>query len=233
MALYDTGDDNDGPAAKTGPRNAATGGSAIYDTGDDDPAPVTTKTAAKTGARPGAASQIYDTGDDFVVAAPAPKTKAEESFGFNDSFDAPLVGTATATTTAGASPVLGRSADPGKRILLPEEVLQDVGIQHVGMRVAVEKFGEGTLRFFGPHHRDGKPRCGVELDEANGINNGTVGVGYVHYSSASLTPIGSTVHFSIILNPLCLLIFGGAPACAPNIRRTTTTSRAPLSTVCW
>jgi len=45
----------------------------------------------------------------------------------------------------------------------------------VGKRVTVVKFGVGTLRFFGPHHRDGKPRCGVELDEANGINNGTVG----------------------------------------------------------
>ena len=46
----------------------------------------------------------------------------------------------------------------------------------IGKRVTVTNFGPGVLRFFGPHHRDGKPRCGVELDEATGINNGTVGV---------------------------------------------------------
>ena len=52
----------------------------------------------------------------------------------------------------------------------------DLSEADVGKRVTVLKYGVGTLRFFGPHHRDGKPRCGVELDEANGINNGTVGV---------------------------------------------------------
>ena len=53
---------------------------------------------------------------------------------------------------------------------------EPVAVEHVGMRVVVDKFGEGVLRFFGPHHRDGKPRCGVELDSAVGINNGTIGV---------------------------------------------------------
>jgi len=175
-ALYDTGDDGDGPALKA---RGASGGSAIYDTGDDDPVPV--KAAAKTGARPGAASQIYDTGDDFVVPTAALKAQGDDVFGLDDSFEAPVVavGTATTTTTAGASPVLGRPASTaGVRLLLPEETLQDLGSQHVGLRVAVEKFGDGTLRFFGPHHRDGKPRCGVELDEANGINNGTIGDHY-------------------------------------------------------
>ena len=200
-ALYDTGDDGDGPAPKA---RGALGGSAIYDTGDDDTVPV--KAAAKTGARPGAASQIYDTGDDFVVPAPpALKAQGDDVFGFDDSFEAPLVvaGTATTTTTAGASPVLGRSASAtGERVLLPEEL----GSQHVGLRVAVDKFGDGTLRFFGPHHRDGKQRCGVELDEANGINNGTIGVSHGH-GPALVSPMKCLLHWSFLVNFIIIICF--------------------------
>jgi len=59
------------------------------------------------------------------------------------------------------------TANTGKRSGISES--------DVGKRVTVTNFGEGVLRFFGPHHRDGKPRCGVELNSAIGINNGTVG----------------------------------------------------------
>eukprot|EP00047_Mylnosiga_fluctuans_P022108 m.113740 g.113740 ORF g.113740 m.113740 type:complete len:773 (+) comp9141_c2_seq1:79-2397(+) len=45
----------------------------------------------------------------------------------------------------------------------------------VGKRVTVQGYGMGTLRFVGPHAKDGKPRCGVELDEPKGLNNGTAG----------------------------------------------------------
>jgi len=38
----------------------------------------------------------------------------------------------------------------------------------------VKTFGVGTVRFFGPHHVDGKNRCGVELDEYIGLNDGTI-----------------------------------------------------------
>ncbi len=45
----------------------------------------------------------------------------------------------------------------------------------VGCRVRVEGYEcEGTLRFFGPHKFKPGHRCGVELDEPVGKNNGTV-----------------------------------------------------------
>ena len=45
----------------------------------------------------------------------------------------------------------------------------------VGSRVDVVGYGMGTLRYFGPHKVKRSPRCGVELDDAVGNNNGTVG----------------------------------------------------------
>jgi hypothetical protein len=44
----------------------------------------------------------------------------------------------------------------------------------VGDRVSVEGKGAGIVRFVGPHAENGKPRVGVELDDAIGKNNGTV-----------------------------------------------------------
>ena len=68
----------------------------------------------------------------------------------------------------------GFGAAPGVYLSEP------VAVEHVGMRVVVDMLGEGVLRFFGPHHRDGKLRCGVELDSAVGINNGTIGVRWLY-----------------------------------------------------
>ncbi len=51
-----------------------------------------------------------------------------------------------------------------------------IGTEHVGRRVSVKGYGDGTLRFYGPHKVDGFPRCGIELDKPLGKNNGTVGV---------------------------------------------------------
>jgi len=44
----------------------------------------------------------------------------------------------------------------------------------VGDRVDVKGKGAGTVRFAGPHHVEGTPRLGVELDDPTGKNNGTV-----------------------------------------------------------
>ena len=45
----------------------------------------------------------------------------------------------------------------------------------VGKRVAVQGYGcKGVLRFYGPHVKKKADRCGVELDEPLGKNNGTV-----------------------------------------------------------
>jgi len=45
----------------------------------------------------------------------------------------------------------------------------------LGSRVSVAEYAsEGTLRFVGQHAESGKLRCGVELDDPVGKNNGTV-----------------------------------------------------------
>eukprot|EP00035_Acanthoeca_spectabilis_P031533 m.14588 g.14588 ORF g.14588 m.14588 type:complete len:334 (+) comp4804_c0_seq1:483-1484(+) len=44
----------------------------------------------------------------------------------------------------------------------------------VGDRVEVESYGEGIVRFVGSHHSTGNERVGVQLDRANGNNNGTI-----------------------------------------------------------
>ena len=47
----------------------------------------------------------------------------------------------------------------------------------VGKRVKIEGYScQGILRFFGPHNSKPGLRCGVELDEPAGKNNGTVQV---------------------------------------------------------
>lgn len=47
----------------------------------------------------------------------------------------------------------------------------------IGRRVSVQDYAcGGVLRFIGPHHERGATRCGVELDEPLGKNDGTVGV---------------------------------------------------------
>ena len=49
------------------------------------------------------------------------------------------------------------------------------GAEHIGRRVKVDGYeGDGTLRFVGAHHVSNLPRCGVELDQPGGKNNGTV-----------------------------------------------------------
>lgn len=51
-----------------------------------------------------------------------------------------------------------------------------------GSRVLVEGYATvGTLRFYGAHHANKGKRCGVELDEPCGKNNGTVG-GHVYFT---------------------------------------------------
>lgn len=45
----------------------------------------------------------------------------------------------------------------------------------VGRRVLVEGYGEGVLKYFGPHMTKRGLRCGVALDEAIGNNNGFIG----------------------------------------------------------
>ena len=66
------------------------------------------------------------------------------------------------------NPVYGGAAVEGEGYL---QVGADVA---VGDRVSVEGKGAGVVRFVGPHAENGKPRVGVELDDAVGKNNGTV-----------------------------------------------------------
>ena len=58
----------------------------------------------------------------------------------------------------------------------------NISMQDVGCRVVVAGYDcEGTLRYVGKHHEKGTRKCGVELDEPAGNNNGTV-KGYVYFT---------------------------------------------------
>jgi hypothetical protein len=64
--------------------------------------------------------------------------------------------------------VKGTSQGPARRAVTASDI---------GRRVLVQGYScSGVLRFIGPHHERGTLRCGVELDEAMGKNDGTVGV---------------------------------------------------------
>eukprot|EP00051_Salpingoeca_urceolata_P005200 m.71175 g.71175 ORF g.71175 m.71175 type:complete len:240 (+) comp14143_c0_seq3:240-959(+) len=69
------------------------------------------------------------------------------------------------TTVADVTDSLAGNTGQKQRIL-PE---------HIGRRVRVRGYDSlGTLRFVGPHHVDGLPRCGIELDKSVGLNDGLI-----------------------------------------------------------
>lgn len=56
-----------------------------------------------------------------------------------------------------------------------ESQLHSLNESHIGSRVRITGYScAGTLRFYGNHHVKQTVRCGVELDEPIGLNNGTV-----------------------------------------------------------
>jgi hypothetical protein len=60
---------------------------------------------------------------------------------------------------------------------LPGAALRAATTSDIGRQVFVQGYScGGVLRFVGPHHERGTLRCGVELDEAIGKNDGTVRV---------------------------------------------------------
>eukprot|EP00041_Stephanoeca_diplocostata_P031894 m.1004042 g.1004042 ORF g.1004042 m.1004042 type:complete len:1187 (+) comp24047_c0_seq1:242-3802(+) len=75
---------------------------------------------------------------------------------------------------------------PAPLVLAPAPVTGAVvgepvrGLVDVGSRVDVVGYGPGTLRYYGRHAYLPGFRCGVELDEPNGRNNGTV-EGYYYF----------------------------------------------------
>lgn len=177
---------------------SATGGSALYDTGDnddddDDTTPLTKPPPAKAPAKPAAKAaaparpkpkgmDLYDTGEDYEAK---PATTAQSLMqaiamfgGDDDDGDSDEDGL---PAKAGRRESEFAESESQRMEMAAMEYLPvdgPVSEEHVGSRVIVDKFGEGVLRFFGPHHRDGKNRCGVELFTPTGINNGTIGVGY-------------------------------------------------------
>eukprot|EP00039_Didymoeca_costata_P008827 m.117307 g.117307 ORF g.117307 m.117307 type:complete len:2031 (-) comp14246_c0_seq3:549-6641(-) len=57
----------------------------------------------------------------------------------------------------------------------PMEPVPGFGLDAVGRKVTSRKYGPGTIRFVGLHHKKGVPRIGVELDTTGrGKHNGTV-----------------------------------------------------------
>ena len=71
-----------------------------------------------------------------------------------------------------------------------------------GQRVVVDRFGDGVVRFFGLHHADKKLRCGVELDEAVGLNDGTVAVTHALVIYSPL-PLRGTATLNVRTSMVC------------------------------
>nr|BAG55491.1 receptor-type protein tyrosine kinase [Monosiga ovata] len=152
--LYDAGDQND----DDGPVKGA--GTALY----DNPDPSQERSGG------GGGMALYDTGDE----GPSPL------YASGDIADGD--GTLKRESSKAAVPMLQPMPSPSE----PEKKngsLKVIGPQHVGARVAVVNFGVGVLAFYGAHVKDGKPRCGVVLDDSNGLNNGTVG-GHKYFECA-------------------------------------------------
>ena len=67
-----------------------------------------------------------------------------------------------------------REAETHKSIVHVQKSQDSVNARSIGQRVTVLGFGAGVLKFYGPHATKRGYRCGVQLDDPNGKNNGTV-----------------------------------------------------------
>ncbi|EGD73799.1 TK/RTKC protein kinase [Salpingoeca rosetta] len=159
--LYDMGDDNE---------TGGTEGADLYDMGDDEPQMAATSFRPQQDLE---GADLYDMGDDSAGTAPVKENIS--GFGFQETgfgmaaqqppqqdFSQDLYGNMGNDDNEPATTTFGRTAG-------------DVSAADVGKRVSVQGYAcKGTLRFFGNHSVTRAVRCGVELDQPLGKNNGTV-----------------------------------------------------------
>eukprot|EP00055_Hartaetosiga_balthica_P017917 m.125036 g.125036 ORF g.125036 m.125036 type:complete len:2563 (+) comp9427_c1_seq8:916-8604(+) len=206
--LYDMGDDNNNNNNNANERNE---NEELYDMGDD----IGFNTEASTSVpideslyslqgngevdddREGEEATeeaLYDMGEDAIMLAPTKQAEKVEkkgdeklkSKGFlvNPLYDRKQQSIATTAVDElydnnGPDDAFGFGDFAGR-------ALGEVSELDVGKRVIVQGYScEGTLRFFGKHMERGTQRCGVELDDAVGKNNGTVS-GHVYFKCKDL-----------------------------------------------
>jgi hypothetical protein len=159
-------DDYEMPVPMRSPHSAV-----LYDLGEEE-APVSESQAA----------DLYDLGDDDT--AETDNVVEGESFGFDEpDVPAPENGELYGNTDdmmagleAEGRHALGcvRAPDSYPVCPLAAGVLSE---QSIGRRVRVEGYTPlGTLMYYGAHASKSGLRCGVELDEPVGRNDGTIGV---------------------------------------------------------
>ena len=102
----------------------------------------------------------------------------------------PAAAAAAATATANTEELMGFAADDlygnvdttageGGEAAATSAPQGELTEADIGCRVSVQGYScGGELRFVGLHKKGKGPRCGVALDEPQGLNNGTVGVSH-------------------------------------------------------
>eukprot|EP00043_Microstomoeca_roanoka_P011985 m.113350 g.113350 ORF g.113350 m.113350 type:complete len:2370 (-) comp15356_c3_seq2:346-7455(-) len=106
----------------------------------------------------------------------------DDGFGFDEQVDAVVKLETQAAEETFAGDLYGNVDMDEGDMAATQQQGDRVSDIDVGKRVKVQGYScPGTLRFFGKHHENGALRCGVELDEPEGKNNGTVG-GHVYFS---------------------------------------------------
>ncbi|EGD73426.1 TK/RTKC protein kinase [Salpingoeca rosetta] len=168
--------------------NDESGGDAsnLYDMGGDEPS--ASLPAARFGARNStgnAAGDLYDMGDDDTTgtARPPLNTANSETFGFGDD-------------------LYHNTDNEEQHINAPAGSRQrgDVTEADVGKRVHVQGYTcNGVLRFVGPHHVTSAMRCGVELDEPLGKNDGSIR-GHRYFKCKPAHGVLATMHKVMVLD---------------------------------
>ena len=157
---------------------------AVYDMGEDQ--------FAEPDMQDGEHAALYDMGEAEVEEEPADgidetsfeaaeaeeAEEAEESVGYG--FEDSTVGGETDDSAAvgqAEDDMMYGNVDTSQALSAIDSAKQGITEADVGRRCVVEGYEvQGVVRFVGAHATKKGPRVGVELDEAVGINNGTIAV---------------------------------------------------------
>ena len=130
------------------------------------------------------------------------REKREDSVAASRSHTPTALGKTVATASPPAEPELYGNIDTGHRAEAPAASL--ISAEHIGRRVRVQGYCDGVLRFAGVHVTKGGPRCGVELDEPIGLNNGVVG-GHEYFQCTKNVEDGQKYGVLVIPNKVELI----------------------------
>ena len=151
---------------------------AFYDMGEDQ--------FAEPDMQDGEHAALYDMGEAEVEEEPADgidetsfeAEEAEEAVGYG--FEDSTVGGETDDSAAvgqAEDDMMYGNVDTSQALSAIDSAKQGITEADVGRRCVVEGYEvQGVVRFVGAHATKKGPRVGVELDEAVGINNGTIAV---------------------------------------------------------